>query len=62
MSVNEKKFGLGRGLDTLLSDDDLNIDDIDGDVDSFINNTVFKDENSGEKWRKNGCKKCEMGL
>ena len=48
MSVNEKKFGLGRGLDTLLSDDDLNIDDIGGDVDSFINNTVFKDENSGE--------------
>ena len=48
MSANEKKFGLGRGLDTLLSDDDLNIDDIGGDVDSFINNTVFKDENSGE--------------
>ncbi|MBQ8481807.1 MAG: ParB/RepB/Spo0J family partition protein [Alphaproteobacteria bacterium] len=47
MSVN-KKFGLGRGIDTLLSDDDINIDDIGGDVENFINNTVFKDENTGE--------------
>ena len=47
MSAN-KKFGLGRGIDTLLSDDEINIDDIGGDVENFINNTVFKDENTGE--------------
>ena len=47
MSAN-KKFGLGRGIDTLLSDDEINIDDIGGDVEKFINNTVFKDENTGE--------------
>ena len=48
MSMNDKKYGLGRGLDTLLSDDDINLDDIGGDVDSFINNTVFKNEDSNE--------------
>ncbi|MBR1601184.1 MAG: ParB/RepB/Spo0J family partition protein [Alphaproteobacteria bacterium] len=47
MSVN-KKYGLGRGIDSLLSDDEINIDDIGKDVDSFINNTVFKDENIGD--------------
>ncbi len=48
MSAGEKKYGLGRGLDTLLGDEEINFDDIGGDVDSFINNTVFKDENTGE--------------
>lgn len=47
MSANNK-YGLGRGLETLLGDDDINIDDIGGDVDNFVNNTVFKNESANE--------------
>lgn len=46
MSANNKH--MGRGLEALLGDDDINIDEIGGDIDTFVNNTVFKDENIGE--------------
>lgn len=50
MSNNNKKFGLGRGLEALLGDDEinLNLDDETTDVSDFVNNTVFKSENSNE--------------
>jgi len=38
---------LGRGLEALLGDDDINLDDA-VDVENFVNNTVFKNENSNE--------------
>ena len=43
MSANNKKFGLGRGLEALLGDDEINLDDVDN-VENFVNNTVFKGE------------------
>ncbi len=42
MNASNKKFGLGRGIEALLGDDELNFNDIDGD-DKIANNTVFKD-------------------
>ena len=48
MNAN-KKFGLGRGLEALLGDEDINLNlDNAKDIDSFVNNTVFKDENTDE--------------
>lgn len=46
MNTNNKKFGLGRGLEALLGDEDinLNLDDETTDVSSFVENTVFKSE------------------
>ena len=38
---------MGRGLEALLGDDELNLDDV-KDVENFVNNTVFKTENSNE--------------
>lgn len=45
MNVANKKFGLGRGLEALLGDEDINLD-LDGDnsVEKVLQNTVFKDE------------------
>ena len=50
MNTNNKKFGLGRGLEALLGDEDLNLnlDDETADVNSFVENSVFKSENSNE--------------
>lgn len=43
MNAN-KKFGLGRGLEALLGDGDINLDlDSAGTIDSVLENTVFKD-------------------
>lgn len=47
MGANNKKFGLGRGLDSLLGDD-IDVNDIDGDIENFVNNTVFKNEATNE--------------
>ena len=45
MNANNKKFGLGRGLEALLGEDDLALSLNDKkDIDSFVENTVFKDE------------------
>lgn len=44
MNANNKKFGLGRGLEALLGDEDINLD-LDSetaDVNSLVENTVFK--------------------
>lgn len=38
---------LGRGLEALLGDEDINLDDA-VDVENFVNNTVFKNENPNE--------------
>lgn len=47
--TENKKFGLGRGLEALLGDDDINLNlDDTKDIDSFVNNTVFKNENANE--------------
>ena len=46
MNANNKKFGLGRGLEALLGDEDINLD-LDSetaDVNSLVENTVFKSE------------------
>ena len=50
MNTNNKKFGLGRGLEALLGDEDinLNLDEETADVSSFVENGVFKNENSNE--------------
>jgi ParB family chromosome partitioning protein len=49
MNANNKKFGLGRGLEALLGDEEINLNlDEDVDVGNFVNNTVFKAENSNE--------------
>lgn len=50
MNTNSKKFGLGRGLEALLGDEDinLNLDEETADVSSFVENSVFKNENSNE--------------
>ena len=52
MNTNNKKFGLGRGLEALLGDEEinLNLDDETADVESLVENTVFKKENSNEGW------------
>ena len=46
MNNNNKKFGLGRGLEALLGDEEinLNLDDETTDVSSFVENAVFKSE------------------
>ena len=46
MNTNNKKFGLGRGLEALLGDEEinLNLDDETTDVSSFVENAVFKSE------------------
>lgn len=46
MNTNNKKFGLGRGLEALLGDEEinLNLDDETTDVSNFVENTVFKSE------------------
>ncbi len=46
MNTNNKKFSLGRGLEALLGDEEINInlDDETTDVTSFFENTVFKSE------------------
>lgn len=46
MNTNNKKFGLGRGLEALLGDEEinLNLDDETTDVSSFVENTVLKSE------------------
>lgn len=51
MNVNNKKFGLGRGLEALLGDEDINLD-LDSetaDVNSLVENTVFKSEKNEVK-------------
>lgn len=50
MNNSNKKFGLGRGLEALLGDEEinLNLDDETADVTDFVNNAVFKPENSNE--------------
>jgi ParB family chromosome partitioning protein len=45
-SVN--KFGLGRGLEALLGDDNVALEDNSSSIDTFLNNTVFKAENKNE--------------
>ena len=46
MNNNNKKFGLGRGLEALLGDEEinLNLDDETTDISSFVENAVFKSE------------------
>ena len=46
MNTNNKKFGLGRGVEALLGDEEinLNLDDETTDVSSFVENAVFKSE------------------
>lgn len=51
MNANNKKFGLGRGLEALLGDEDINLD-LDSetaDVNSLVENTVFKYEKNEVK-------------
>ena len=50
MSSKNKKFGLGRGLEALLGDDDLNLnfENASPDIDTLVENTVFKSENGRE--------------
>lgn len=45
--MNNKKFGLGRGLEALLGEEDADFG-LDKSKDYFIENTVFKNENSNE--------------
>ena len=45
---NANKFGLGRGLEALLGDEDINLDEADTSIDTLLNNTVFKAENENE--------------
>ena len=47
MNANNKKSGLGRGLEAFLGDEEFNLDDA-KDVESFVHNTVFKDEKPNE--------------
>lgn len=47
MNANNKKSGLGRGLEAFLGDEEFNLDDA-KDVESFVHNTVFKDEKPSE--------------
>ncbi len=51
MNNSNKKFGLGRGLEALLGDEEinLNLDDETTDVSSFVENTVFKSEKNEVK-------------
>ena len=51
MNANNKKFGLGRGLEALLGNEDINLD-LDSetaDVNSLVENTVFKSEKNEVK-------------
>lgn len=51
MNANNKKFGLGRGLEALLGDEDINLD-LDSetaDVSNLVENTVFKSEKNKVK-------------
>ena len=50
MNASNKKFGLGRGLEALLGDEEinLNLDDETADVESLVENTVFKSADSNE--------------
>lgn len=51
MNANNKKFGLGRGLEALLGDEDINLD-LDSetaDVSNLVENTVFKSEKNEVK-------------
>ena len=51
MNANNKKFGLGPGLEALLGDEDINLD-LDSetaDVNSLVENTVFKSEKNEVK-------------
>lgn len=50
MNANNKKFGLGRGLEALLGDEEinLNLDDETAGVESLVENTVFKSADSNE--------------
>ena len=51
MNANNKEFGLGRGLEALLGDEDINLD-LDSetaDVNSLVENTVFKSEKNEVK-------------
>lgn len=47
MSSSNKKYGLGRGLEALLGDDEINLDNVE-DVENFVNNTVFKKDDANE--------------
>lgn len=47
MSTNNK-FGLGRGLEALLGDENIDLDNSYSSVDKLLNNTVFKAENKNE--------------
>lgn len=45
MNAVNKKFGLGRGLEALLGEEDINLDlDNDNYVENVLQNTVFKDD------------------
>ena len=48
MNTSSKKFGLGRGLEALLGDEDLDFgaDNEKIDIDNLVNNTVFKSDDS----------------
>ena len=50
MSSANNKFGLGRGLEALLGDEEVNIalNEENSDIDTILNNTVFKAENKSE--------------
>ena len=50
MSSKNKKYGLGRGLEALLGDDDidLNLSNTPSSLDSLIENTVFKSDSGRE--------------
>ncbi len=45
---SSNKFGLGRGLEALLGDEDINFDNTGSSIDTLLNNTVFKSENKAE--------------
>lgn len=51
MNANNKKFGLGRGLEALLGDEDisLDLDSETADVNSLVENAVFKSEKNEVK-------------
>lgn len=48
MNASNKKFGLGKGISALLGDDDDILLDNSNDVENFVKNTVFKNDDSSE--------------
>ena len=48
MNASNKKFGLGKGISALLGDDDDILLDNSNDVENFVKNTVFKNDDNSE--------------